>query len=119
MHDYLGTPAGHQMGALTPNMVPASPASTCSGEEHITLADIRADLRCMSAEMVTKEDLNRASDTLHAALKAEVAGIRADITLHDALITAMEQRTENAEGRTKATDTAIKRQGDLLLAMRR
>ncbi|CAH2253645.1 Hypothetical predicted protein [Pelobates cultripes] len=100
-------------------MVPTFPASTCSGEESVTLADIGAEPRRMSAQMVTKADLTRVSDTLHAALKAEVAGIRADITRHDARITAMEQRIENAEGRHMATDTAIKRQGDLLLALRR
>ncbi|CAH2322102.1 Hypothetical predicted protein [Pelobates cultripes] len=118
MDGFVGTPVSTLHEPHTPNMAPTSPASTCSGEQ-VTLADIGAELRRMTALMVTKEDLTRASDTLHAALKAEVAGIKSDIARQDTRITAIEQRAETAESQWQATDTAIRRQGDLILAMRR
>ncbi|CAH2276638.1 Hypothetical predicted protein [Pelobates cultripes] len=96
-----------------------APASSCSGGEPITLADIGAELRHMTALMFTKEDLHRVSDTLHAALKTEEAGLKDGIALHNTRIAAMEQRKETTEKKLKATDTAIQRQGDLLLVMRR
>ncbi|CAH2293537.1 Hypothetical predicted protein [Pelobates cultripes] len=119
MDEFLGTPAGPSHEALMPNMAPTSPASTCSGGEYVTLADIGAELRRKTTLMVTKDNLHQAPNNQHAALKLEVAGLKADFVVHETRIASVEQLTDAMEKQAKVSDTAIQRQGDLLLAMRR
>ncbi|CAH2246579.1 Hypothetical predicted protein [Pelobates cultripes] len=119
MDELLRTPTGPSQEALVPNMAPTSLASTYSHGEHVTLADIRVELRRMTAVMVTKDDLYQASNNLHTALKSEVGGLKADFAVHKTPIASVEQRKDAMKKQTKASDIAIQKQGDLLLAMRR
>ncbi|CAH2248607.1 Hypothetical predicted protein [Pelobates cultripes] len=91
-------------------MAAASPTSTSSSGKHVTLADIGAELATM---IVTKDDLQQVSTTLHATLKSEVAGLKADFADHEASLTWVEQRTEAVEQQARASDTAIQRQRQL------
>ncbi|CAH2312212.1 Hypothetical predicted protein [Pelobates cultripes] len=119
MDEYLHTPAGPTPGTPTSKMAPPSPASSCASLDHTTLADIGADLKRIAASMVTKDDLQHLSTTLHEAIKLEVAGLKTDDAAHETRIHTAEQKLQAAETHAAATDTALKRQGALILAMRR
>ncbi|CAH2307033.1 Hypothetical predicted protein [Pelobates cultripes] len=73
----------------------------------------------MAVSMVTKNDLQHLSTTLHEAIKMEVARLKTDVAAHETRIHAAEQKLQAAETQAAATDMALKRQGALILAMRR
>ncbi|CAH2247068.1 Hypothetical predicted protein [Pelobates cultripes] len=119
MDDYLHAPGGPDPSSPTSKMAPTSPASTCSTADTTTLADIGAELKRMAMMIVTKDDLTYLTNNLHEAIKAEVTGLKAEIKAHEHRIQQVEQRAQTTEGHSAATDTALKRQGTLILAMRR
>ncbi|CAH2312997.1 Hypothetical predicted protein [Pelobates cultripes] len=117
MDGYLCTPAGPTHRTPTSNMAPTLPVSTCSSSDGTTLADIVAELKHMAMSMVTKDYLNHLSSTLHEAIKMKVAGLKKEVKAQEARILQLEQRAQMTENHSTAT--ALKRQGALLLAMRR
>ncbi|CAH2276521.1 Hypothetical predicted protein [Pelobates cultripes] len=100
-------------------MAPTSPASTCSTADTTTLADIGAELKRMAMRMVTKDDLTHLTNNLHEVIKSEVTGLKAEIKAQEHRIQQVEKRAQTTEDHSTATDTALKRQGTLILAMRR
>ncbi|CAH2282862.1 Hypothetical predicted protein [Pelobates cultripes] len=119
MDGFLSTPAGPTHEAQTPNMAPTSPISTCSSSDGTTLADIGVELERIATAMVTKDDLTHLSSKLHEAIKTEMADLKGEIKAQETRILQLEQKAQTAEDHSTATDTALKRQGALLLAMRR
>ncbi|CAH2320148.1 Hypothetical predicted protein [Pelobates cultripes] len=100
-------------------MAPTSPASTCSTADTTTLADIGAELKRMAKKMVTKDDLTHLTNNIYEAIKSEVNGLKAEIKAQEHRIQQVEKRAQTTEDHSTATDTALKRQGTLILAMRR
>ncbi|CAH2224144.1 Hypothetical predicted protein [Pelobates cultripes] len=91
----------------------ASPPET---ESHaLSLADIRADIRALTSTTVTKSDLKSTSDTLHEAIRAEVAMLGNDIAAQGNHIHSLEQAMT---GRIEANNLAINQQGIILLHLR-
>ncbi|CAH2321336.1 Hypothetical predicted protein [Pelobates cultripes] len=84
-----------------------------------TLTDISADIRALAAQMVTKTDLQALSDDLHAAIRQEVTVLRAEMTAHSGRLQTLEGNMQEAMGRMGTTTTAVTRQGNMLLALRR
>ncbi|CAH2306508.1 Hypothetical predicted protein [Pelobates cultripes] len=89
------------------------------GTEHSALDRISEELRSIAASMATKTDLLTLTTTIQDALRAEMAGIRADVTAQGSRIEALEHSTEAQSNRISATDVAVSRQGEMLLDMRR
>ncbi|CAH2293001.1 Hypothetical predicted protein [Pelobates cultripes] len=103
--------------ASSPNMAPTAPSPR---EPHgAALERIGDELRTMAAAMVTKTDLLVLTTTIQDALRAEMAGIRAEVTAQTGRIQELEQSQGTHAARHQATDTALARQGELLLHMRR
>ncbi|CAH2311610.1 Hypothetical predicted protein [Pelobates cultripes] len=100
-------------------MAPTSPASTRSTADTTTLADIGAELKRMAMRMVTKVDLTHLTNNLHKVIKSEVTSLKAEIKAQEHRIQQVEKRAQTTEDHSAATDTALKRQGTLILAMRR
>ncbi|CAH2297157.1 Hypothetical predicted protein [Pelobates cultripes] len=96
-------------------MAPPSP----SGTESTALDRIEERLRSLTASMATKDDLKTLTTTIQDTLRAEMAGIRAEVTAHAGRITLQEEATEALTTRVATADTAIARQGTMLLSMRR
>ncbi|CAH2299942.1 Hypothetical predicted protein [Pelobates cultripes] len=69
--------------------------------------------------MATKADLQQLTSTIQDTLKAEMAGIRSEVASQANRITMLEQVAETQTSRLNAADTAVARQGDIVLAMRR
>ncbi|CAH2285575.1 Hypothetical predicted protein [Pelobates cultripes] len=119
MDEYLQTPAAasrEQAGATmadSPHHV--LPPETAGP----TLTDISADIRALAAQMVTKTDLQTLSDDLHAAIRLEVTALRAEMTTHNGRLQTLEGNMQETMGRTGTTTTAVTRQGNMLLALRR
>ncbi|CAH2220470.1 Hypothetical predicted protein, partial [Pelobates cultripes] len=82
------------------------------------LERIGEELRNMTAAMATKTDLLVLTTTIQDALRAEMAGIRAEVTAQTGRIQDLERSHEAHATRQQATDTALTRQGELLLQMR-
>ncbi|CAH2221761.1 Hypothetical predicted protein [Pelobates cultripes] len=119
MDEYLHAPCGPDPSSPTSKMAPTSPASTCSTADTTTLADIGAELKRMAMMMVTKDDLTHLTNNLHEVIKAEVTGLKAEIKAQEHRIQQVEKWAQTTEDHSAATDTALKRQGTLILAMRR
>ncbi|CAH2301822.1 Hypothetical predicted protein, partial [Pelobates cultripes] len=69
--------------------------------------------------MATKTDLLTLTTTIQDALCAEMAGFRTDVSTQAGRIQTSKHSLEAQSTRITATDTAISRQGELLLSMRR
>ncbi|CAH2225159.1 Hypothetical predicted protein [Pelobates cultripes] len=113
MDRFLQTPLGPSREA------PLSPASSCSEQEQPTLADIGAEIRRLAANMVTKSDLQSMTATLTASLTSADTALRTDIEAQDGCIQALETQAHATQHQASATDTALTRQGNMLLALRR
>ncbi|CAH2274857.1 Hypothetical predicted protein [Pelobates cultripes] len=118
MDGFLHPPRGNDGGPDSPSPAPRSPVSTAGGDP-ATLERISDELRTMAVAMATKADLLTLTTTIQDALRAEMAGIRAQVSTHANRIESLEATTEAQNARLAASDTAIARQGDLLLHMRR
>ncbi|CAH2295641.1 Hypothetical predicted protein [Pelobates cultripes] len=79
------------------------------GSETTALDRIERKLRDLTATMVTRTDLQTLTATIQDTLRSEVAG-------H---ITAAEEAAAALTTRMASTDTAVARQGDMLLSIRR
>ncbi|CAH2274615.1 Hypothetical predicted protein [Pelobates cultripes] len=89
------------------------------GEPHGAALERKGDeLRTMAAAMATKADLLVLTTTIQDALRAEMAGIRAEVTAQTGRIQELERSQEAHTMRHQATDTALAHQGELLLHMR-
>ncbi|CAH2311975.1 Hypothetical predicted protein [Pelobates cultripes] len=119
MDGFLQPLRGAAGGSL--GLPPRSPRSPTSmgGCESSTLERISEELRTMAAAMATKADLLTLTTTIQDALRAEMAGIRTEVSAHVGRIQALEHVVETHTVRQTATDTAISRQGELILHMRR
>ncbi|CAH2329677.1 Hypothetical predicted protein [Pelobates cultripes] len=96
-------------------MVPASPA----GSDNTTLDRIEEELRSLTASMVTKADLHTLTAAIQETLREEMAGIMSEVTAQAGHIQALEQAAEVHTTKLTATDLAVARQGEVLLALRR
>ncbi|CAH2318847.1 Hypothetical predicted protein [Pelobates cultripes] len=119
MDEFLHAPCGPDPSSPTSKMAPTSPASTCSTADTTTLADIGAELKRVAMKMVTKDDLTHLTNNIYEAIKSEVNGLKAEIKAQEHRIQQVEKRAQTTEDHSTATDTALKRQGTLILAMRR
>ncbi|CAH2274329.1 Hypothetical predicted protein, partial [Pelobates cultripes] len=97
-------------------MAPVSPASSCSEPDQPTLADIGAEIRRLAANMVTKADLQSLTATLTTSLTSAVSALRTDMEAQDGRIQMLETQALESQRRATAADTALTRQGNMLLA---
>ncbi|CAH2245177.1 Hypothetical predicted protein [Pelobates cultripes] len=102
-------------------MAPVSPASSCSEPDQPTLADIGAEIRRLKsgANMVTKCDLQSLTATLTTSLTSAVTALRTDMEAQGGRIQALETQALESQHQATAADTALTRQGNMLLALRR
>ncbi|CAH2282855.1 Hypothetical predicted protein [Pelobates cultripes] len=119
MDRFLQTPLGPSREAHGSKMAPVSPASSYSEQEHPTLADIGAEIRRLAANMVTKFDLQSLTATLTASLTSAITTLRMDIEAQNRCIQALEPQAQATQHQASAADTALTRQGNMLLALRR
>ncbi|CAH2284102.1 Hypothetical predicted protein [Pelobates cultripes] len=117
MDEFLQTLAATREEAGGPKMAPATispdkyPASTLEG--------IGEEIRTMAALMATKTDLLVLTTTIQDALRAEMAGIRTEVASQGNRLQELEHSHAAQTARLATTDTALTRQGDLLLQLRR
>ncbi|CAH2311348.1 Hypothetical predicted protein [Pelobates cultripes] len=97
-----------------PNIAPTSPP----GSDGTTLERIEDRLRSLMASMATKDNLRSLTTTIQDTLRAEMAGIRSEVASHAGRISLQEEATEALTARVTTADTAITRQGAMLLSMR-
>ncbi|CAH2296305.1 Hypothetical predicted protein [Pelobates cultripes] len=110
MDGYLApsTPGHHE--AAGANMADSPTRSLTSEPAEPSLADISADIRALTAAVVTKEDMRALSDTLHAAIRTEVTSLRAEITTQANRMQAAECTVQAMGDRLEASNIAIHRQ---------
>ncbi|CAH2224007.1 Hypothetical predicted protein, partial [Pelobates cultripes] len=84
-----------------------------------TLEGIGEELRMIAASIATKADLLVLTTTIQDALRAEMTGLRTEVSAQGSRIQDLEHSREAHAARQAATDTALSRQGDLLLQLRR
>ncbi|CAH2296662.1 Hypothetical predicted protein, partial [Pelobates cultripes] len=101
------------IGSTTP-----SPAST-AGTEPSALDRIGEELRIIANSMATKNYLLSNTTAIQDALWGEIAGIRTEVGAQAGRIQSLEPALETKTASISTTDTAISRQGELLLTMRR
>ncbi|CAH2222452.1 Hypothetical predicted protein [Pelobates cultripes] len=119
MDGFLQTPLGSSREAHGSKMAPVSPASSCSEPDQPTLADIGAEIRRLAANMVTKSDLQSLTATLTTSLTSAVTALRTDMEAQGGRIQALETQALESQHQATAADTALTRQGNMLLALRR
>ncbi|CAH2293512.1 Hypothetical predicted protein [Pelobates cultripes] len=117
MDGFLQTPADTRDEAGDPKMAAHSAATGDTPAS--TLEGIGDELRTIAASMATKADLLVLTTTIQDALRAEMAGIRTEVTAQGTRIQELEHSHEAHTARLVATDTAVARQGVLLLQLRR
>ncbi|CAH2299294.1 Hypothetical predicted protein, partial [Pelobates cultripes] len=106
-------------------MAPASPAreraEACQteGDYPNELALIRAELAQISYRMLTKEDTGKLAQEIRAAPREQLTGLRTDLTALEERVDEMETTAQECTQQHHATETAITRQGTLLLTLRR
>ncbi|CAH2251668.1 Hypothetical predicted protein, partial [Pelobates cultripes] len=93
--------------------------SPASEQEIPALSRIESSLRDLTASAVTKSDLQAITTAIQETLRTEIAGIRTELTSQAGRITAVEEASEALTARVAATDTAVARQGEMLLSVRR
>ncbi|CAH2330705.1 Hypothetical predicted protein, partial [Pelobates cultripes] len=118
MDGYLQTLLGPSREVHGSKMAPVSPASSCSEQEQPTLADIGEEIRRLAANMVTKSDLQSLTTTLTASLTSAVTALRTDLEAQEGRIQALETQAQATQQQASATDTALTRQGNMLLFLR-
>ncbi|CAH2223758.1 Hypothetical predicted protein [Pelobates cultripes] len=96
-------------------MAPTPPA----GPDDTALERIREELWGLAASMATNVDLQQLTSNIQDTLKAEMARIRSKVASQASRITTLEQAAETQTIRLNAADTAVARQGDMVLVMRR
>ncbi|CAH2293436.1 Hypothetical predicted protein [Pelobates cultripes] len=119
MDSYLQTPAAAPHEQVGPERTDSPPCARPLEPETPTLAVIRADIRALASQMVTKSDFQVLSDDLHAAIRFEVAALRSEITAQDGRLQNLEETMREATERAGTNTTATTRQGHMLLALRR
>ncbi|CAH2293960.1 Hypothetical predicted protein, partial [Pelobates cultripes] len=117
MDEYLHNTADTRGEASGSKMAPTSAMPGAPSAS--TLEGIGEELRTIAASMATKADLLVLTTTIQDALRAEIAGIRTEVTAQGHRIQAVEHSHEAYTARLASTDTALARQGDLLLQLRR
>ncbi|CAH2277666.1 Hypothetical predicted protein [Pelobates cultripes] len=100
-------------------MAPTSHASTASDQDQPTLADIGAEIRQLAATMVTKNSLQTLATTLSASITTAVTVLQNDLDTQKGRIQTLEHQAQTAHQQATAPDTAVARQGNMLLALRR
>ncbi|CAH2285560.1 Hypothetical predicted protein [Pelobates cultripes] len=96
-------------------MAPTTPP----GSDSTALERIEDRLGNLTASMATKDDLKSLTTAIQDTLRAEIAGIRSEVASHAGRISRMEEAAEALMVRQTSADTAIARQGTMLLSMRR
>ncbi|CAH2294008.1 Hypothetical predicted protein [Pelobates cultripes] len=108
-----------QTGTSGDSGSPKMAAPSTSGQEGPALDRIESTLRDLAAAMVTKTDLQANTTAIQETLRTEIAGIRTELTTQAGRITEVEEANAALTTRMAATDTAVARQGEMLLSMRR
>ncbi|CAH2276357.1 Hypothetical predicted protein [Pelobates cultripes] len=108
-----------QTGTSGDSGSPKMAAPSTSGREGPALDRIESTLRDLAAAMVTKTDLQANTTAIQETLRMEIAGIRTELTTQAGRITVVEEANAALTTRMAATDTAVARQGEMLLSMRR
>ncbi|CAH2320923.1 Hypothetical predicted protein [Pelobates cultripes] len=73
----------------------------------------------MAVSVATKAGLQTLSTTIQDALQEEMVGIQTEVAAQAGHIQALEHSTEAQSTRIAATDMAVSRQGEMILAMQR
>ncbi|CAH2300865.1 Hypothetical predicted protein [Pelobates cultripes] len=118
MDGFLQPPRGNGGGNESPPPA-AQHSAQAPGEDPMAIERIGEELRNIAVAMATKADLLTLTTTIQEALRAEMAGLRTEVTAQAGRIQALEQTAETHSTRINATDVAIARQGDMILHMRR
>ncbi|CAH2283844.1 Hypothetical predicted protein [Pelobates cultripes] len=125
MDDFLATPSDLCGTRHVDKMAPGSPDSEMTGdsqsEPHQTgdLSQIRMELSQISRRMLTKADTGPIVQELRAALREELAGLRADLSTLEQRVDEMESVARGCDDQHRATEVAVTRQGNMLLTLRR
>ncbi|CAH2311695.1 Hypothetical predicted protein [Pelobates cultripes] len=119
MDGFLQTPLRSSREAHGSKMAPVSTAFSSSDQEQPTLADIGAEIRRLASNMVTKADLQSLTSSLTASLTSAVTARRTDMEAQGSRKQALEAQAQTTRCQTSAADTALTRQGNMLLALRR
>ncbi|CAH2295211.1 Hypothetical predicted protein [Pelobates cultripes] len=69
--------------------------------------------------MVTKNDLQMLETTLSTSITTAVTALQTDLDTQKGCIQMLENQAQTAQQQAAATDTAITRQGNMLLTLRR
>ncbi|CAH2256191.1 Hypothetical predicted protein, partial [Pelobates cultripes] len=89
---------------MAPN--PSTPAAAETPQAS-TLDGIGDELRTIAASMATKADLLVLTTTIQDALRAEMAGIRSEVTAQGLRVQELERSHETHSTRLASTDTAL------------
>ncbi|CAH2277632.1 Hypothetical predicted protein [Pelobates cultripes] len=119
MDEFLQSQTGLTHEAQGPVKAPTSPAYTASDHDQPTIADIGAEIRQLAAAMVTKNDLQTLATTLSASITTAVTALQNDLDTQKGCIQMLEHQAQSAHQLATATDTAVAKQGNMLLALRR
>ncbi|CAH2223395.1 Hypothetical predicted protein [Pelobates cultripes] len=122
MDDFLTGPQGLQDAADT--SAPASPGSCIADSSRGTigptaLSQILVDIAAISASMLTRRDKSEMVAELRAVIREEIAAVRADLTALEHRVDALDAERLQKTHRQQAVDMATRRQGNLLLDLRR
>ncbi|CAH2284469.1 Hypothetical predicted protein [Pelobates cultripes] len=121
------TPRHPSQGPLDGYLQPQTGTSGDSGSPKMAapstsgpaLDRIESTLRDLAAAMVMKTDLQANTTAIQETLRTEIAGIRTELATQAGRITVVEEANAALTTRMAATDTAVARQGEMLLSMRR
>ncbi|CAH2274864.1 Hypothetical predicted protein [Pelobates cultripes] len=91
--------------------------SQAEGNPVDELALIRDELTQISARMLTKTDTGMIMQELRAALREELAGLRSDLNTLKGRVEEVEAAAQDCPQQHQATETAVNRQGNLLLTL--
>ncbi|CAH2277881.1 Hypothetical predicted protein [Pelobates cultripes] len=94
-------------------------AASASGSENMALEIIEDKLRDLTTSMVTGVDLQTLTATIQETMRTEVAGIRMEVAEQAGRITATEEAIAALTTHVASTDTAVTRQGEMLLSLHR
>ncbi|CAH2247445.1 Hypothetical predicted protein [Pelobates cultripes] len=84
-----------------------------------TLEGIGEEICTIAASLAMKADLLVLTTTIQDALRAEMGGIRTEVTAQVSCIQELEHSHDAQTARLAATDTALAREGDLLHQLKR
>ncbi|CAH2253561.1 Hypothetical predicted protein [Pelobates cultripes] len=106
MDGFLQPPRGNGGGNESPPPAAQHSAQAPRGDP-TAIERIGEELRNIAAAMATKADLLTLTTTIQDALRAEMAGLRTEVTTQAGRIQALEQTAETHSTRINATDVAI------------